>query len=194
MTKDKFEGGSVHDTLVGMEPVKLEEPLDTTASREPAKLSPVRRPRKPDEPAFLPEPPDTVRATGLSHSYLEELCLKHLFQAGDLRGVDISRRMCLPTSIIEEILGRLRQQKLLDIKGSGGAGLGHSRMIFSMTTAGHNVCEHSMERDKYVGPAPVPYNYYLQAVSAQTIRGGALQRPDLEPHFGDLVLRDEVFD
>lgn len=186
--------GGIHDTLVGMAPVVLDEPIDGVASREPAKMTPVRRPRKENEAPFLPQAPDSVRGTGLSRSYMEELVLKHFFQAGDLRGSDVARRTCLPNSIVEELLTHLRKQKFLDLKGSGGIGLGHSSMIFSMTEAGFSYCEHTMERDQYVGPAPVPFRYYLQAVAAQSIRGGSLQRADIEDHFGDLVLKDDVFD
>ena len=38
-----------------------------------------------------------------------------------------------------------------------------------MTEAAKNVCELSMERDRYVGPAPIPFKYYTQAVAAQTV-------------------------
>ncbi len=181
-------------TLVGMQPVdfdQVEQNADARASRQ---VQAVTRPRKPDEPAFLPEPPDSVRDSGLSHSYLEELVLKHLFQGGDLAGAEITDRVCLPSAIVEDVIERLRKQKLIDIKGSSRTGIGRSGMIIAMTDAGHNVCRHSMARDQYVGPAPVPFAYYAQAVAAQTIRGNRLQRSDLEPHFQDLVLRDDVFD
>ncbi|MDF1563767.1 MAG: ATPase [Deltaproteobacteria bacterium] len=192
--------GDVGSTLIGMEPIDFEEPQPPEQAAErgappppPPELKPVMRPRQANEPAFLPAPPRNVQATGLSHSYLEELCLKHLFQAGDLKGSEIARRTHLPSSIIEEIMERLRRQQLVDIRGSGGAGIGRSSMIFTMTEDGHKVCGLSMERDRYVGPAPVPYRYYLQAVAAQTIRGSGLRKEDIEPHFGDLVVPDEVY-
>ncbi|MBW1810874.1 MAG: ATPase, partial [Deltaproteobacteria bacterium] len=64
----------------------------------------------------------------------------------------------------------------------------------TMTEAGHALCQHSMERDRYIGPAPVPFAYYIQAVAAQSVRGNTLQREDIQPHFDDLVLLDKVFD
>jgi predicted ATPase with chaperone activity len=192
---------NVSSTLIGMEPIDFDEkpaPEEQNtvvpAKKHAPSLAPLRRPRAPDEPAFLPEPPRTLAATGLSSSYLEELCLKHLFQAGDLRGSEIAARVCLPSVIVEEVMERLRRNMLVDIKGSAGAGLGRSQMVFTMTQAGHNVVQVSMERDRYVGPAPIPFRYYTQAVAAQTIRGNRLRREDLAPHFADMVLRDEVFD
>jgi len=181
-------------TLVGMEPVDFDQVEQDTKARASRQIQAVTRPRKPDEPAFMPEPPKSVRETGLSHSYLEELILKHLFQGGDMPGGEITDRVCLPSAIVEEVLERLRKLQLIDIKGTSRTGIGRSGMIIAMTDAGHNVCEHSMARDQYVGPAPVPFAYYCRAVTAQTVRGNRLQHADLEPHFRDLVLRDEVFD
>jgi hypothetical protein len=205
--------GDIGSTLVGMSPVVLDEGAEATEPATPAAerqdppeppagraqaprtqsgLAPVRKPRAPGAPAFLPEQPRNVAATGLSHSYLEDLVLKHLFQAGDLQGQELVQRLCLPSSIVDEIMGRLKRLKFVDIKG-GGTGLGQSRMVYGLTQAGHADCELSMERDRYVGPAPVPFAYYQQAVAAQSIRNNRLRREDLSPHFTDLVLRDEVF-
>lgn len=188
----------VSSTLVGMEAVEEPEELLAPApllTRPPQpKMAPVRRPRAADEPAFLPEPPRSLQATGLSATFVEELCLKHVFQAGELRGGELVARTCLPSVIVEETVERLRRNRLLDLKGSGGAGLGRSQMIFTLTEAGHKVCDLAMERDKYVGPAPVPFKYWAQAVAAQTIRGNRLRKQDLQPHFSGLVVRDEVFD
>ncbi|MBW1811669.1 MAG: hypothetical protein JRJ87_26005, partial [Deltaproteobacteria bacterium] len=86
MSEDSTADYSGSDTLVGMQAVNLEEPLDDTIENAPAQLEPMTRPRKANEPAFLPEPPQTIKASGLSASYLEDLVLKHLFHGGDLRG------------------------------------------------------------------------------------------------------------
>ena len=192
MSKDPAE--ELNSTLVGMTPVHFEDEEQAPDARAAADMQPVTRPRKADEPAFLPSAPRSVNETGLSNSYLEELVLKHLFQGGSMPGSEITSRICLSTAIVETVLERLRKMKLIDIKGTSRTGVGRSGMVIAMTQAGHKVCEHSLDRDQYVGPAPVPFSYYCQAVAAQTIRGNHLQRTDIEPHFQDLVLRDDVYD
>lgn len=182
----------VGDTLVGMQPVDLAGEVE--AEERAPRLQPVRRPREVDEPTFLPGAPRNVEGTGLTRSWLESLCLKHLFQAGDLRGSDLVRRTCLPSVIVEEVMGRLREQQFVDITGTAGSGLGRSAMIFTLTSAGRELCAHALERDRYVGPAPVPFDYWVQAVAAQSIRGNDLQRADLEPHFEDLTVTRELYD
>lgn len=151
----------------------------------------------PSDPAlegFWPLAPRTQQETGLSATYIEELCCKHLFQAGELRASELSLRTALPSNVVEEALERLRRSKLCDIKGSGGAGLGRSSMIYILTEAGHGFTKIAMERDRYVGPAPVPFKDYLESVAAQSIRGNKLTRADIEPHFRGLVLKDEVYE
>ena len=137
-------------TLVGMSPIELDDDADDTKEKKkPAKLEPLRRARKQSEPAFVPEPPRSIEATGLSRASLEALCLKHLFQAGELRGGELSRRVCLPSAVVDEVLEHLRAEQLADIAGSSGTGLGRSAMIFRMTEAGQKVCAVAMERDRY---------------------------------------------
>jgi predicted ATPase with chaperone activity len=181
--------------MLDMQPVDV-EPEESRTPGPPSAAPPLRRaaPAASERSRYVPEAPHTIAATGLSGTWLEELCLKHLFQTGDLRGGELSQRTCLPQALSEELLERLRKNKLVDIKGSLGTGLGRSQMIFTMTEAGHRACMLSMERDRYVGPAPVPFATYAQAVSAQTIRGNRLRRGDLETHFADLVVQDATFD
>ncbi len=179
----------------GPKPVPRPPPAAAAAERpRPAAPRPAPPAPKVQRGTFFPWAPKDLRETGLSGTYVEELALKHLFQAGELRGSELSQRMCLPGGIVEEALERLRRNKLIDIKGSGGAGLGRSAMIFVLTEAGAGMCRLAMERDRYVGPAPVRFDKYCESVAAQSIRGNSLTRTDLEPHFSELVVKDEVYD
>jgi hypothetical protein len=190
-------------TMLDLPPVEVADEAGTTAppreappprAAPPPAPPPRRGPPPAAAPRYVPEAPRTIAATGLSGTWLEELCLKHLFQVGDLKGGEISTRTCLPSALVEETLERLRKNKLVDIKGSAGSGLGRSQMIFTLTEAGHRACLLSMERDRYVGPAPVTFAVFAQAVAAQSIRGNRLQRDDLLPHFADLVMQEATFD
>ncbi len=155
----------------------------------PIPLSPAER-----LPPTVPEPPRTVEATGLSQAYLEELCLKHLYEGGELRGGEISRRICLPPVVIEEVMERLRQARLVDIKGTRGVGIARTTTIFALTEGGVAHSDLAMTRNRYVGPAPVPFERYVEVVEAQSVRGQRLLRRALAPHFVDMVLEDDVLD
>ena len=105
------------------------EPIQRTPKRPQKRRSPPRRTAAPSEakvPAFFPMQPKNISETGLSVSYLEELYLKHLFQAGELRGSEITGHMGLPGGIVDELTQRLRKPRFIDVKGSSGAGVSGS--------------------------------------------------------------------
>jgi hypothetical protein len=164
-------------------------------SRRPAARPPAASTAA-DEPKarFWPAPPRNELETGLAGSAIEELILKHLFQASELRGTEVAHRTKLPTSIVDEALERMRRAKQVDIKGAGGGGIGRSAMIYVLAEAGQAVVRHALERDRYVGPAPVRFERYVESVGAQSIRGNQLRKADIARRFTDLVVKDDVFD
>jgi predicted ATPase with chaperone activity len=147
-----------------------------------------------DETKFLPLPPRSVEATGLSISYLEELCLRHLYTAGTLRGADLFKRICLSQIIVEELIDRLRKSRFVEVQGARGAGIGYAPSLLALTRAGHEAAARATTRDGYVGPAPVVLSHYIQAISTQTVRNNTLGRESIESHFRDLVIRETIFD
>ncbi len=77
-------------------------------------------------PRFFPPQPRNIPETGLSATMVEELVLKALFFAGEMRGSELSQRLKLPTIIIDEVIEGLRKQKYIDLKGGAGLGVGKS--------------------------------------------------------------------
>ena len=155
------------------------------------------RPEKPKgsgKPRFFPHQPRTVSETGLSQSLIEELVLKALFFAGELRGADIAHRIKLPQLIVDEIIEGLRRSKYIDLKGGGGMGVGKSGMIYTLTTFATDLMRQILDRNRYNGPAPVPMSDWFEAVKHQTVRGIRIDRARMEANFGDLVVKDYIFD
>lgn len=149
---------------------------------------------KPAPPRFFPPQPRSLAETGLSQTMGEELVLKALFFAGELRGADISQRIKLPQLIVDELIEGLRKQKFIDLKGGAGLGVGKSTMIYTLTTFATDVLRQILDRNRYNGPAPVRMEDYFEAVSAQTVRGMRITKAKLQANFGDLVVKDHVFD
>jgi hypothetical protein len=150
--------------------------------------------QRPVAPRFFPPQPRTLAETGLSTTMGEELVLKALFFAGELRGADISHRIKLPQVIVDELIEGLRKQKFIDLKGGAGIGVGKSSMIYTLTTFATDVLRQILDRNRYNGPAPVRLEDYFEAVAAQTVRGMRITKQRLQASFGDLVVKDEVFD
>ncbi|MBM7116070.1 ATPase [Archangium primigenium] len=145
-------------------------------------------------PRFVPPQPRNLEELGLNATMVEELVLKAIFFAGEMRGMDIANRLKLPTTVVDEVLEALRRQKYIDIRGGGGSGLGKSTMIYQLTTFATDVLRQILDRNRYNGPAPVPLQEWIQSVKKQSIRGNRITRQRMEDKFGDLIIRDYIFD
>lgn len=124
---------------------------------------------------------------------VEELVLKALFFAGELRGADLAYRVRLPSVIVDEVVENLRKQKLIELKG-GSLGVGKSNMVYQLTTFATDLLKQILERNKYNGPAPVRLEDWFEAVAAQTVRGSRITRARMEDKFGQLNVKDYIFD
>jgi hypothetical protein len=144
--------------------------------------------------AFFPQQPRNIEEAGLNVAMVEELILKAVFFAGEMRGMDIANRLKLPSAIIDEVIEGLRRQKYLDIRGGGGSGVGRSTMIYQLTSFATELMRQILDRNRYNGPAPVPIQDWVYAVKKQTVRGNRITRALMEDKFGDLSIRDYIFD
>jgi len=143
---------------------------------------------------FWPAQPRNLEETGLTATFIEELVLKALFAAGEMRGMDLAARLQLPTTIVDDTIEGLRRQKYVDIRGGGGSGVGKSTMIYQLTPFVTDVLRQINDRNRYNGPAPIPFQEWTAAVKKQTVRGTRVTRARLEDKFGDLIIRDYIYD
>jgi predicted ATPase with chaperone activity len=143
---------------------------------------------------FWPEQPHTLRELGLNSTMVEELILKAVFFAGELRGHEIADRIRVATQVVDDAIEGLRKQKYLDLKGGGGMGVGKSTMIYQTTSFATDILRQILDRNKYNGPAPIPLDQYIKAVKAQTVRGNRITKAKMADKFGDLIIRDYIFD
>ncbi|WP_224240831.1 ATPase [Hyalangium gracile] len=151
-------------------------------------------PSAPPPKGFFPQQPRTIEEAGLNVAMVEELILKAVFFAGEMRGMDISNRLKLPSAIVDEVIEGLRRQKYLDIRGGGASGVGKSTMIYQLTSYATELMRQILDRNRYNGPAPVPIQDWVYAVKKQTVRGNRITRARMEDKFGDLSIRDYIFD
>ena len=151
-------------------------------------------PAAPPPKAFWPQQPRTIEEAGLNVAMVEELILKAVFYAGEMRGMDLSSRLKLPSAIIDEVIEGLRRQKYLDIRGGGGSGVGKSTVIYQLTSFATELMRQILDRNRYNGPAPIPIQDWTYAVRKQTVRGNRITRARMEDKFGDLSIRDYIFD
>lgn len=139
---------------------------------------------------YLPQP-TSVESTGIDPGLLLDLCMKTVYYAGRPSARLVAERLALPFSVAESLLSLLRRQELLDIVGSSG--LGEQEYQYTITNKGLQKTQEALEKNQYVGPAPVPFDAYVQVVRGQTVSD--IETPaDMGSSFPNLVLGEQLLD
>jgi hypothetical protein len=138
-----------------------------------------------------PAPPISLADAGLRVDQASELLLKTLV-SGEQSGTSLSDRMCLPYSILEGLLEHARVEKLVEVRGSAGAGTAGYR--YALTDLGRDRAGHFLDLSRYVGPAPVPLAQYIAYMRALQGGRGYLDRERLVGGFTHLVVGADMLE
>lgn len=139
-----------------------------------------------------PFAPESISDTGLTPEAITELLLKTLHVRGALSGQMLVDAVCLPFPIVDELLMVLQHQRLIEVKRTAGAGRGG--YVFDLTSNGTERALEAMASGQYVGPAPVPLEYYRAWMEQQSIRNVQVTRERLRAAFGHMVLDPEFIE
>lgn len=138
-----------------------------------------------------PPPPATIQESGLHPDTLSELLLKTLI-SGEASGTGLADRLRLPYSLLEALVQHARVEKLVEVRGTSGAGSAGYR--YALTDLGRDRAGQFLDVNRYVGPAPVPlaqYNAYVRACMAAR---PYLDRERLAGGFDQLVVSKPMLD
>ena len=138
-----------------------------------------------------PPLPHTVAETGLSVDQIEQLITKTL-HTGELTGVTLAERICLPYSLLEPLIERLRAERLIEVRGATGSGTAGYR--YALTDLGRDRATQYLEINRYVGPAPVSLASYVAMMGTLRQARGYIDRERLEEGFSHLVVPGSLFD
>jgi predicted ATPase with chaperone activity len=138
---------------------------------------------------FYPEAAQTFEDAGLNPAIIEGLVLKFLLNTGMAPGRRIAAELGLPFGPFPDFLRGLKNQQILAYANSASA----NDYIYSLTDSGRGRARMYLEECAYVGPAPVPFDDYLEAVAAQTITTEHPKEEDLRRAFSDLLISEETF-
>jgi len=138
-----------------------------------------------------PSQPATIEDTGLHPDSLAQLLLKTLV-AGEASGTQLSERLRVPYSVLEALIQHARIEKLLEVKGTSGAGSAGYRYI--LTDLGRDRAGQFLDMCRYVGPAPVPLAQYNAYVRAAMEARPYLDRQLLSAGFEHLIVSNSMLD
>ena len=143
-------------------------------------------------PLDLPEPL-TIEDTGLGPDLVSQLLLKMLHFAGELSGLELSRRTGLPFPLLEPLLDAMKRQRHCEV--SGGLAVGGASYRYRITDSGRTRAALLLEQNQYVGTAPVPlaqYRRYMDAFKKAVPLEAT--RDKVKDAFSHIVVRDSLID
>lgn len=148
-----------------------------------------QRPAAPHASQTAPAPmtPATLQECGLSVMLICDLILKQLYLQGNLLGVHIARHARLPFQVVDEGLRFLKDEKCIEV--ASGDLIGPASYRFNLTELGRRRAREAFEQCRYVGPAPVPLQAYVEQCRRQTVTGTACDGAALRQAFGEMIIR-----
>ncbi len=138
-----------------------------------------------------PSAPETLKQTGLTLGFLNDLILRVLYTRGGMLGLDLSRLLCLPFKIVEEALTFLKNEKCVEVLG--GDLIGRISYRFNLTELGRRRAQEVLKQCAYVGPAPVPLEDYVEQVYRQAVTSIDVSPDSLRAAFAHLVVSEDLF-
>jgi hypothetical protein len=142
--------------------------------------------------AYTPQVPTRWEDLGLDLPFLFDLTLRTIYTRGQITGADLATEMAIPFPVLNPLLQTMRKQVLIDIVGQRGSG-GDASFVYEIKPPKGTAALHdALEKTTYVGPAPVPFTDYVEAVLAQTIKRLVVTRRSIRMAFEDLIITDEV--
>ncbi len=145
----------------------------------------------PDVVLEAPKEPKSISETGISKTVIEALILKTMVSLKVETIAKLCKSLFLPYSIVEQIMEEMRTSGTVEILGSTGEGAG-DQFRFTLTTGGRKIALEALDRNKYVGPAPVGLKDFSERVMKQSIINEMIPRERIDECFGDLVVPEEL--
>jgi len=139
---------------------------------------------------YIPEP-KSIEDTELSMGFLADLTLKLVYYKSDMSSVQISETLTLPfVGVMEQILDFLKREELVEITGSKG--FGERGYQWAISGKGIERAQEALDRDQYIGPAPVLLERYNQMVRRQSMGDLKVGPTDVRQALAHLVLSGEL--
>ena len=135
--------------------------------------------------------PKTIAETGLNLTFLGDLVEKHLYEAGVLTLGTMLKRTALAGPILEEVLSFLRREGHVEVRARTADEHG---LRYGLTERGRAGAQAALDRNGYVGAAPVPLDIYTEVVRSQTVRDRLVRRERMHQAFADIVLDPRLLD
>jgi len=137
-----------------------------------------------------PQAPQSIEETGLRHSFIVALVIKHLSTLGDFTLEDVVDRVKLPATIIDGVLEEIQHKKIIEVRGSSGLGRLSNRYV--LTDRGIRRAQELIHVSHYIGPAPVSLDAYRLMIEMQPVKNIKVNEVGMAGSFSHLVLTSDL--
>jgi len=138
-------------------------------------------------PVLDPPAPASLEHTGLTLVLMRDILLKTMFRRNLEEVTAMSKVLCLPVPVTQELVDLARTQKLVEATGTLHANSG-GEMGYQLSDAGKARALDALSQSEYYGAMPVPMEIYAEQVKRQSIRNIQITRDQLTGAMGHLVL------
>ncbi len=142
---------------------------------------------------LAPPAPRSLAETGLGQVMMRDILLKTLFRMNLDLVSEISRAICLPVPLTQELVDLARTQRLLEATGTLHATSGNE-MGYQLTDAGKARALDALSQSEYYGAMPIPLADYAVQMKRQSVRDIRLTRDQLIGAMGHLILPPDLLD
>ncbi|MCV2868054.1 ATPase [Defluviimonas sp. WL0002] len=142
---------------------------------------------------IAPASPRNLAEVGLNTVMMRDIFLKTMFRMNLDRATELSRALCIPVPIVQELIDLSRSQRLVEAMGTLHANSGNE-MGFQLTDTGKARALDALAQSEYYGAMPVPLEIYRDQVKKQSIRNIQMTRQQLTGAMGHLILPDALLD
>jgi hypothetical protein len=134
---------------------------------------------------FRPQP-NSVEETGIGFGQLLDLAVKTIYYGGRPSARDVAEAMALPFNVVDNTLAFLKREQFIEVVGSSG--VGEQQYQYALSEKGTERAVEALDRNAYVGPAPVPFDQYIAVVMEQSVRNLRVDAATVDRALHDLVL------
>ncbi|NLB35045.1 MAG: hypothetical protein GX817_04405, partial [Elusimicrobia bacterium] len=162
-----------------------------TEYRDPAGRSYLK-----DSRTNILAPPRNVKETGLSMDFIGELILKLIYSYGEITNLEISEELCLPLDeVIQPVMTFLKK----DLGFCANVAVTEENVgrtdqyINILTDMGRERVREALDRNQYVGPAPITLELYKEIVIEQMGTPRPMKISEVKESLSHMVFDDKMF-
>ncbi len=140
---------------------------------------------------LAPTPPRSLAETGLNTVMMRDILLKTMFRTNMDTVTGLSKLICLPITLTQELVDLCRSQRLVEAMGTLHANSG-GEMGYQLADTGKARALDALGQSEYFGAMPVPLSIYREQIKRQSIRNIQLTRQQITTAMGHLILPPDL--